>query len=236
MKYGSQNTDGSCSVRDFYESMRAAGAAARTTLEHAAAGQRGVPEGEVQGQKHLVVHATSNRRMPYSQLVPLVSSATAPNQNEVRFKTLAQFRYIGKDMQMDTLDDIVVGKGTFGSDAKMPGMVYAAVERPPVMGSALQGLDDAAVKQVKGVQQVVKLDIAQPPLGFKPLGGAAAIADSTWAALQGRRRLKANWDLGPNASYESGAYKAPWMPRRRSPDVWHARSATSTRSVRKAAR
>ena len=208
VKYGSQNTDGSCSVRDFYDAMRAAGAAARTTLEHAAAGQWGVPEGEVQGQNHFVVHAKSKRRMPYSQLVPLVSSATAPNQNEVRFKTPAQFRYIGKDMPMDSLDDIVVGKGTFGIDAKMPGMVYAAIERPPVMGSALKGLDDAAAKRVKGVQQVVKLEIAQPPLGFKPLGGAAVIADSTWAALQGRRRLKADWDLGPNASYESGAYKA----------------------------
>ncbi|MEP9146473.1 hypothetical protein ABKU27_22250, partial [Enterobacter hormaechei] len=31
VKYGSQNTDGSCSIRDFYEAMRAAGAAARTT-------------------------------------------------------------------------------------------------------------------------------------------------------------------------------------------------------------
>src|SRR6478736_8532140 len=83
VKYGSQNTDGSCSVRDFYDALRSAGAAARTTLEHAAAGKWGVPEGEVHGQNHFVVHTKSNRRIAYAQLIPLLSSATAPSQNEI---------------------------------------------------------------------------------------------------------------------------------------------------------
>ena len=207
VKYGSQNTDGSCSVRDFYDAMRAAGAAARTTLEHAAAGQWGVPEGEVQGRNHFVVHSKSNRRIAYEKLIPLLSSATAPNQNEIRFKTPSQFRYIGKEMPMADLDDLVRGKGTFGIDAKRPGMVYAAIERPPVMGAKLRQMDDSGVKQVSGVQQVVTLDAAQPPLAFKPLGGAAVIANSTWAALQGRRRLKADWDIGEHGSYDSTAYR-----------------------------
>ena len=207
VKYGSQNTDGSCSVRDFYDAMRAAGAGARTMLEHGAAGKWGVPQEEVQGQKHFVLHAKTGRRIPYSELVPLVSSATAPQQNEVRYKTPAQFRYIGKELATADLDDLVRGKGTFGIDAKMPGMVYAAIERPPVMGSAMRNLDDSAAKQVKGVQQVVKLDVAEPPLAFKPLGGAAVIADSTWAALQGRRKLKVDWTPSENAAYESSAYK-----------------------------
>ena len=98
--------------------MRAAGAAARTTLEHAAAGQWGVPEGEVQGQNGFVVHSKTNRKISYGQLIPLLSSATAPNQNEVRFKTPAQFRYIGKEMPTVDLDDMVRGKGIFGIDAK----------------------------------------------------------------------------------------------------------------------
>src|SRR5919112_2170214 len=124
--------------------MRAAGAGARTMMEQAAAGKWGVPLEEVQGQKHFVVHTKTNRKMAYAELVPLVSSATAPQQNAVRFKTPAQFRYIGKEMPTAELDGIVQGKGTFGIDAKMPGMVYAAIERPPVMGSALQSVDDSA--------------------------------------------------------------------------------------------
>jgi isoquinoline 1-oxidoreductase beta subunit len=33
------------------------------------------------------------------------------------------------------------------------------------------------------------------------------IADNTWAAFQGRKKLKIDWDNGPNESYDSAAYK-----------------------------
>ena len=56
-KYGSQNTDGSCSIKDFYEPMRVAGATARTMLEQAAAKTWNVPVGEVAARNHAVVHA-----------------------------------------------------------------------------------------------------------------------------------------------------------------------------------
>ncbi len=46
-RYGSQNTDGSCSVRDFVAAMHQAGATARLMLERAAAQQWNVPAGEV---------------------------------------------------------------------------------------------------------------------------------------------------------------------------------------------
>jgi isoquinoline 1-oxidoreductase beta subunit len=217
VKYGSQNTDGSCSVRDFYDAMRNAGAAARTMLEHAAAGKWGVPPEECQGQKHFVVHAKTNRKLGYGALVPLTTSATAPQQNAVRFKTPAEFRYIGKDVPIVDLTDLVTGKGTFGIDAVMPGMVYASIARPPVLGNTLKSFDDSAAKQVKGVRQVIALDVAKPPYGFKALGGAAVIADNTWAALQGREKLKVEWNASDNASYESAAYKQSLIETARKP-------------------
>jgi isoquinoline 1-oxidoreductase beta subunit len=207
VKYGSQNTDGSCSVRDFYEAMRAVGASARTMLEHAAAGKWGVPQEECQGQKHFVVHSKSGRKLSYGDLVPLASAATAPQQNAVRFKTPNEFRYIGKDVPIVDLNDLVTGKGTFGIDASMPGMVYASIARPPVMGSTLKNVDDSGAKQVKGVQQVVVLETAKPPFGFKALGGAAVIANNTWAALKGREKLKIEWNPSEHSTYESTAYK-----------------------------
>lgn len=207
VKYGSQNTDGSCSVRDFYDAMRAAGAGARTMLEQAASSKWGVPLEECHGQKHFVVHTKSARKLSYATLVPLVSSATAPQQDSVRFKTPSEFRYIGKDIPMTDLKDVVTGKGTFGIDAQMPGMVYASIERPPVMGSILKGVDDSAAKQVKGVQQVLTLDLAKPPYGFQALGGAVVIADNSWAALQGRKKLKVDWTPGEHSSYDSQTYK-----------------------------
>ncbi len=207
VKYGSQNTDGSCSVRDFYDAMRSAGAGARTMLEHAAAVKWGVPEEECHGQKHFVVHAKSGRKLSYAGLVPLTSAATAPQQNSVRFKTPAEFRYIGKELPITDLDGLVTGKGTFGIDTQMPDMVFASIERPPVMGSTLKNVDDSAAKQVKGVQRVVMLELAKPPYAFKALGGAAVIADNTWAALQGRKKLKVEWSESEHASYDSTAYK-----------------------------
>ncbi len=216
-KYGSQDTDGSCSVRDFYDVLRAAGASARTMLENAAAAKWGVPQEECHGQNSFVVHAKSGRKIAYGELVPLVASATAPEKSAIRFKTPDQFRYIGKDIPIVDLQPIVTGKAVFGIDARMPGMVYASIERPPVMGATLKSCDDAAAKQVKGVAQVAMLDLAKPPLGFKALGGAAVIANNSWAAIQGRKKLKIEWDLGENAAYDSVAYKKAMLDTARQP-------------------
>jgi len=57
------------------------------------------------------------------------------------------------------------------------------------------------------VHQTVRIDPFKPPAAFQPLGGVAVIADNTWAAFQGRKKLKATWDNGPNESYDSIAYK-----------------------------
>lgn len=216
-KYGSQNTDGSCSVRDFYDALRSAGAGARTMLEHAAAGKWGVPMEECRGDRNFVVHAKSGRKLSYGDLVPLTSSATAPRQDSLRFKTPAEFRYIGKDLPIADLSEIVTGRGTFGYDAKMPGMVYATIERPPVMGATLKSVDDSAAKQVKGVRQIVTLEGAKPPYGFKALGGAAVIADNTWSALQGRSKLKVEWIPGEHGTYDSQADKKALLETARKP-------------------
>lgn len=216
-KYGSQDTDGSCSVRNFYDAMRAAGASARTMLEQAASAKWGVPLEECEGRNHFVIHAKTGRKFAYGDLVPLASAQTAPRQEAIRFKAPAQFRYIGKDIPIVDLDDIVTGNATYGIDARMPGMVYAAIERPPVMGSSLKNCDDAEAQKVKGVQRIVMLELAKPPYHFKALGGAAVIADNSWAALQGRKKLKTEWDLGENASYDSTTYKKLLLDTAREP-------------------
>src|ERR1039457_7228982 len=55
------------------------------------------------------------------------------------------------------------------------------------------------------------------PYGFQPLGGVAVIADNTWTAMQARKKLKIEWDLGPNAAYESEAYKKQLLDTARKP-------------------
>src|SRR6185312_9092267 len=61
-RYGDQNTDGSRSIRDFYDAFRVAGASARSMLVSAAAAQWSVPAGELTVVNHEVVHAKSGRK------------------------------------------------------------------------------------------------------------------------------------------------------------------------------
>lgn len=216
-KYGSQNTDGSCSIRDFYDTVREAGATARLMLERAAAAKWGVPAGECRGQMHQVVHAASGRKLGYGELATLAAQQPVPKATELHLKQASEFRYIGKELPMVDRNDLCTGKGVFGMDATMPGMLYASIERPPVFGGKLKSFDDAEARKVKGVQQTLTIEGFKPPHGFQPLGGVAVIADNTWSAMQGRKKLKVEWDLGANAAIESGSYKKSLMDAARKP-------------------
>jgi isoquinoline 1-oxidoreductase subunit beta len=206
-RYGDQNTDGSKSIRDFFDAFRQAGASARLMLVQAAAAQWNVPAGECTTGLHEVIHQPSGRRAAYGSLVPAAAKLPVPKPETLTFKPRSAWRYIGKDRPTYDLADIVSGKAVFGMDAKIDGMVYASIEHPPVLGATLKSVDSKAALAVRGVKQVVTLDPWKPPIGFQPLGGVAVIADSTWAAFQGRKQLKLEWDLGAHASYDSAAYR-----------------------------
>ncbi len=206
-KYGSQNTDGSCSIRDFHDAMRVAGASARRMLEQAAAQTWNLPVNEVTAQNHRVVHAGSGRAAGFGELVATARTLPVPDATTLQFKKPEAYRYVGKPIPSVDLDPIVKGEGMFGIDAERPGMVFATVVRPPVLGSPLVSVDEAAARAVAGVHDVVKLPLATPPYGFKPLGGVAVIADSTWTAIKARRALDVTWGDSPNASFDSATFK-----------------------------
>jgi isoquinoline 1-oxidoreductase beta subunit len=206
-RYGDQNTDGSRSIRDFYDAFRQAGASARTMLVSAAATQWDVPVSECAAESHEVLHQKSGRRLGYGALVPAASKLPVPKKEELHFKPKTAWKFVGKERPTYDLKDITVGKATFGLDIFRDGMVHASVEHPPVLGGTVRTLDDKGALAVKGVQQTVTLDTFKPPHLFQPLGGVAVIANSTWAALQGRKQLKIDWNDGPHAVFESVAFK-----------------------------
>jgi isoquinoline 1-oxidoreductase beta subunit len=216
-KYGSQDTDGSQSIRNFYPTMREMGASVRLMLERAAAAKWNVPETECKAQLHEVVHASSGRKIGFGELVALAASQPAPKKSEIKLKEPAQFRYIGKGVPSVDLNDIITGHARFGMDAKRPGMVYASIYRSPVLGGKLKSFDDKETKAVPGVQQTVVIDAFKPPAGFQALGGVAVIADNTWAAMQGRKKLKAEWEFGPNSIFQSETYKRDLIAASRKP-------------------
>jgi isoquinoline 1-oxidoreductase beta subunit len=206
-KYGDQDTDGSHSVRGFFDQMRVTGATARTMLVMAAAQQWSVPIAECFTEPNLVVHKPTGKKLTYGELAAAAAKLPVPAKETVTLKKRSEWRYIGKDTAMYDLPDIVTGKAVFGMDAKMPGMVYASIEHPPVLGQKVNTYDDKAALQVKGVRQTVALDTFKPPHAFQPLGGVAVIADNTWAAFQGRRALKIEWSTSPNSVYNSAEFR-----------------------------
>ncbi len=156
-------------------------------LVSAAAAQWNVPAGECAAQNHEVVHQASGRRLAYGALVPAAAKLPVPKAEDLQFKPKSAWRFVGKDTAIYDQTDIVTGKAQFGHDVFRDGMVHASIEHPPVFGGSVRRVDDSEALKVRGVQQTVTLDALAMPYLFKPLGGVAVIADSTWAAFQGRR-------------------------------------------------
>lgn len=206
-RYGDQNTDGSHSIRSFYDVVRLCGATARLMLIQAAAQQWGVPVSECQTNLNEVVHSSSGRRLGYGQLATAASRLPVPTKEEVQLKSKTAWRYIGKGMTSYDLTELVTGKAVYGMDAHLDGMLFASIEHPPVLGGKIKTVDNAEALKVAGVSQTVVIDPFKPPPAFQPLGGVAVLANSTWAAFQGRRKLKIDWDNGPNQTYDSDQYK-----------------------------
>jgi len=206
-RYGSQNTDGSRSMRRFFTVMREAGASARQMLEAAAAQRWGVPARECRARNHEVVHETSGRRLGFGALATAAARQDIPEPETLRLKPAGEFRYIGQGRPPVDLDAMLTGRAEYAFDKTLPGMKYAVVRRCPVLFGKVAAYDAGAALQVRGVEQVFELPVLEPPAGFKPLGGLAVVADNTWAAMRGRDALTVEWDYGANAGYDSGVYR-----------------------------
>jgi isoquinoline 1-oxidoreductase beta subunit len=158
--------------------------------------------------QHEVLHQPSGRRLTYGELAADAAKQPVPAGDALKLKDRAEFRYIGKEhVRLVDLEAIGKGQASYGMDMRLPGMVYAVVARPPVVGGKLRRLDSAKALAVPGVLKVVEIPPMQGAPAFQPLGGVAIVARNTWAARQGRDALQIEWDDGPNGSYDSSAYR-----------------------------
>ncbi len=207
-RYGEQDTDGSHSVRSNFDLMRQVGATGRAMLISAAAAEWGVSAKDCATEPHFVVHRSSGRKLGYGEIAAAAAKLLVPKKEDVPLKARSEWRYIGKESNtLFDLREIVTGQAIFGMDATMPGMVYASVEHPPVLGQKVKSYDDKAALKVQGVQKTLTIETFKPPHQFQPLGGVAVIADNTWAAFKGRKSLKVEWDSSPHAVYDSAPFR-----------------------------
>jgi len=202
-KYGSQGTGGSGSVLDTWERLRQAGANMRALLIAEAAQRWGVSPTECTTEASAVVHAASNRRETYGNLA--AAAATRPKPRDVALKDSATYRLIGKEHVGKDVADITHGRAQYGIDVRVPGMLYASIERTREFGASVASVDSAAALGVPGVVRVVQL---AANTDAKTHAGVAVVARSTWAAMAGRRKLKVEWQPGAHASESSERYSA----------------------------
>ena len=205
-RLGDQNTDGSNSIRFFFERMRVAGATARTMLEQAAAKRWSVDPSECYSDNHKIKHRGSDKSFDFGELVADARTLPVPDAKSLTFKPRNEWKYIGKDAPITDLDDILTGKAVFGIDARMPNQLFAVIARPPVVGGKVRSFDASIAKGMPGVVDVIEIPPFEGAPNFNPLGGIAVLADSTWAAWQGRDALKIEWEHGANASYDTDAF------------------------------
>jgi isoquinoline 1-oxidoreductase beta subunit len=216
-KYGDQDTDGSHSVRSFFDIFRQSGATARLMLVRAAAAQWGVLEAECSTNVHTVIHKASGKKLGYGELAAAAAKLEVPKKEDVKLKARSEWRYIGKGTSSYDLKEMCTGKATYGQDTHMDGMLYASVAHPPVFGSSVKSVDDKAALTVPGVKQTATIDAFKPPIGFQALGGVAVLADNTWAAMQGKKKLKIEWEKSPHSVWSSDAYKKELQETARKP-------------------
>lgn len=185
-------TGGSGSVRGMFDRLRKAGATARTMLLQAAAQHWQVPVEECVARSGVVRHAQSSRSAMYAVLAR--DALRLPQPQDVPLKPRGEWQLIGKSMHRLDLRSKVDGSATFGIDVRQPGMAYAAIAQSPVLGGALESVDEAPAMRRAGVRRVLKLD-----------GAVVVVAENFWTAQKALVDLKPVWRKAAMASVASSA-------------------------------
>jgi isoquinoline 1-oxidoreductase beta subunit len=197
-------TGGSTSVKDAWGPMREAGAVARAMLLRAAAEKWKIDAARLSIRDGFVLHP-DGRRLGYGELAARAARVGADIEpGDVRLKTPKEFRLIGQPVPRRDSPAKVNGSALFGIDARVPGMLYAAVKMAPVVGAGVAGFDAAKAMAMPGVVKVVDISPALPE--FSGAGaGVAVVAKTWWQAKQAAAALPVQWSASPHAGLSSEA-------------------------------
>jgi isoquinoline 1-oxidoreductase beta subunit len=192
LKEGEHDTGGSQSILEMYTKLRKAGAIAKAMLIAAAAKVWNIKDSSCAADNGEVVNTITMQRIKYGELV--CQAAVLPIPTEVTLKNPKDFKLIGKSEKRSNLKDVLTGKTKYGLDLKVDGMVYAVVERCPVLDGTLISVDDTAAKKTPGVLKVVSYKGTGVPMHVR--AGVAVIATNIWSAMKARKLLNITWDEG----------------------------------------
>lgn len=198
--FGRQNAGGSRSIATNWNTMREVGATARSMLVQAAANRWNMPAIECTTEKSFVTHKMTNRKAPYRELAGKAAKLPVPPIGTIKLKDRKDYSLLGRRIGgVDNLA-VVTGQPMFGSDQKVPGMLFAVYEKCTAVGGTVTRVNLDEVRALPGVKHAFTLDGNGNDLELMP--GVAIVATSTWAAFQAKKHLKVSWDE-TNASKDS---------------------------------
>ena len=200
-----QNTGGSSSVPDSWDILRRAGAVAREMLRTAAARRWSVPPTDCRVADGIVRHPATGRSARFGELVAEATTIPVPDAAGMQLKPREEYQLIGRPLGRVDTPAKIRGEATFGTDVRVPGMRFAVVARCPYLGGRLLRVSSARALAIPGVQRLVELQPMGPPVHLR--GGVAVVADTTWAAIEGRNALDIEWDHGPHTGITTASLK-----------------------------
>lgn len=178
-------TSASYSVISLFPVLRETAATMREMLRIAGAKELGIEPTQAQIEQGFVIDASNPaRRIGFGELVaqprdwqpPEAAPLTPPER----------WRIIGQPVPRLDLPAKIRGAAIYGYDARVEGMLYGAVARPPRLGAKLRRAAPGTALERPGVVQVVIRD-----------GFAGVVADSRLTAYAALNDLELEWELPP---------------------------------------
>jgi isoquinoline 1-oxidoreductase beta subunit len=184
---------GSRAVQLYYTNLRTAGAQVRKVLLGNAAEKWGVDVASLKTEPGVVVNPANGARLSYGEIAAFGKiPATLPAVDPKELKARKDFRLIGKTIPRRDTPLKVNGSAVYAIDVRLPGMVYATALHSPVHTGAPESWNDADIKKMPGVIGTVRLG-----------NGIAIVAEHFEQAMAARNALKASWNKGKGAGFDS---------------------------------
>lgn len=204
-RFKGQFTGGSQAIRRNWEPLRTAGATARQMLILAVAQQWNVPAPEITTEPGILLHKPSGKKATYGEMAS--AAAQIPVPEGVKLKEVADFKIIGTSKKNVDIGHIVTGKGLYGMDYKVPGMLMAMIVHPPALGMQFKSMDASKAKNMPGIKDVFTIDVL--PTEFDRgifdtvtfLKLAVVVGHSTWEVMQAKQALEIEWEPEPDRTF-----------------------------------
>ena len=217
--YGRQSAGGSNSLTTAWDQVRIAGALARSMLISAASNEWGVPASECHTEASTVIHDKSELKASYAELTEKAATMPVPKSDTLTLKKRSEYKLLGKRIGGIENHAIVTGEPLFGIDIVIPNMHYATYEKCPATGGRVKDVNLDQIRSLPGIVDAFILEGNNKPTELMP--GVAIVANSTWAAIKAKRKLKITWDetYATNASWSKAKSNARKIAEKQSGEI-----------------